>query len=108
MKTIRWIGKLIWKSTLWFLGLSIGLVIIYRFIPVPITPLMVIRLVEQAIDPEKEVRLVKDWVPISEMSKHAPQAVVGAEDQTFMKHFGFDFKSLEKAWESNKNNKRIR
>ena len=108
MKTIRWIGKLIWKSTLWFLGLSIGLVIIYRFIPVPITPLMVIRLVEQGLDPEKEVRLVKDWVPISEMSKHAPQAVVGAEDQTFMKHFGFDFKSLEKAWESNKNNKRIR
>ena len=98
MKTIRWIGKLIWKSTLWFLGLSIGLVIIYRFIPVPITPLMVIRLVEQGLDPEKEVRLVKDWVPISEMSKHAPQAVVGSEDQTFMKHCGFDFKSLEKAW----------
>lgn len=108
MKTIRWIGKLIWKTTLWFLGLSIGLVILYRFVPVPITPLMVIRLVEQGIDSEKEVRLVKDWIPISEMSKHAPQAVVAAEDQTFMKHNGFDFKSLKKAWESNKTNNRVR
>ena len=108
MKVIRWIGKFLWKSALWFFGLSIGLVIVYRFVPVPITPLMVIRLVEQGIDSEKEVRLVKDWVPISEMSKHATQAVVAAEDQTFFKHFGFDFKSLKKAWESNKTNKRVR
>ena len=108
MKVIRWIGKFLWKSALWFFGLSIGLVILYRFIPVPITPLMVIRLVEQGLDPEKEFRLVKDWVPISEMSKHAPQAVVASEDQTFMKHNGFDFKSMEKAWESNKTNNRVR
>jgi monofunctional biosynthetic peptidoglycan transglycosylase len=108
MKVIRWIGKFLWKSALWFFGLSIGLVILYRFIPVPITPLMVIRLVEQGLDPEKEFRLVKDWVPISEMSKHAPQAVVASEDQTFMKHNGFDFKSMKKAWESNKTNNRVR
>jgi monofunctional biosynthetic peptidoglycan transglycosylase len=64
--------------------------------------------VEQGLDPEKEFRLVKDWVPISEMSKHAPQAVVASEDQTFMKHNGFDFKSMKKAWESNKTNNRVR
>jgi monofunctional biosynthetic peptidoglycan transglycosylase len=108
MKVIRRIGKFLWKSALWFFGLSIGLVILYRFVPVPITPLMVIRLVEQGLDPEKEFRLVKDWVPISEMSKHAPQAVVASEDQTFMKHNGFDFKSMKKAWESNKTNNRVR
>jgi monofunctional biosynthetic peptidoglycan transglycosylase len=108
MNVIRRIAKFVWKSALWFFGLSIGLVILYRFVPVPITPLMVIRLVEQGIDPEKELRLVKDWVPIEEMSKHAPQAVVSSEDQTFMKHFGFDFKSLKKAWESNKKSKRVR
>jgi monofunctional biosynthetic peptidoglycan transglycosylase len=108
MNVIRWIAKFVWKSALWFFGLSIGLVILYRFVPVPITPLMVIRLVEQGLDPEKELRLVKDWVPIEEMSKHAPQAVVASEDQTFMKHFGFDFKSLKKAWESNKKSKRVR
>ena len=68
MKIVRLIWKVIWKTTVWFLGLSIGLVIIYRFVPVPITPLMVIRVFEQAFDPEKEVRLYKDWVSISNIS----------------------------------------
>ena len=108
MKGIRWIGKFIWKSTLWFFGLSIGLVILYRFLPVPITPLMVIRLVEQGFDPDKELRLAKDWVSISEMSKHAPQAVYAAEDQKFMDHHGFDMEAMKKACENNKKGKRIK
>lgn len=108
MKIIRWIGKLIFKITLWFLGLSIGLVILYRFVPVPITPLMVIRLVEQGLDPEKEFRLYKDWEPITNISKHAAQAVVAAEDQKFLDHRGFDFEAMEKAWEGNKKGKRIK
>ena len=108
MKGIRWIGKFIWKSTLWFFGLSIGLVILYRFLPVPITPLMVIRLVEQGFDPDKELRLAKDWVFISEISKHAPQAVYAAEDQKFMDHHGFDMEAMKKAWENNEKGKRIK
>lgn len=108
MKVIRWIGKLIWKISLWFFGLSIGLVILYRFVPVPITPLMVIRLVEQSFDPKKDVRLYKDWVSINEMSRHAPQAVYAAEDQKFMDHNGFDIEAMEKAWENNKKGKRIK
>ncbi|MBN7809589.1 monofunctional biosynthetic peptidoglycan transglycosylase [Algoriphagus sp. H41] len=108
MKIIRWIWRLIWKTSLWFLGLSIGLVIVYRFVPVPLTPLMVIRVVEQAFDKEKEMRLYKDWVPISEISKNAPQAVIAAEDQKFLDHNGFDFEAMEKAWENNKKGKRIK
>lgn len=108
MKVIRLIWRIIWKTTLWFLGLSIGLVIIYRFVPIPITPLMVIRVFEQAFDPEKDVRLYKDWVSISKISKHAPQAVIAAEDQKFLEHKGFDFEAMEKAWENNKKGKRIK
>jgi monofunctional biosynthetic peptidoglycan transglycosylase len=108
MKIIRWIWRLLWKTAIWFLGLSIGLVIIYRFVPVPITPLMVIRLFEQAFDPKKDVRLYKDWEPMSNISKNAPQAVVGAEDQKFLEHKGFDFEAMEKAWENNKKGKRIK
>lgn len=108
MKIIRWIGRVILKVTLWFLGISIGLVILYRFVPVPVTPLMVIRLAEQAFDSKKEMRLYKDWVSIEKMSRHAPQAVVAAEDQKFMDHRGFDFEAMEKAWENNKKGKRIK
>jgi monofunctional glycosyltransferase len=108
MKLIRWITKLLYKTALWFFGLSIGLVIVYRFVPVPITPLMVIRLVEQAFDEKKDMRLFKDWVSIGEMSRHAPQAVVAAEDQKFMGHRGFDLEAMEKAWNNNKKGKRIK
>lgn len=108
MKIIRWIGRVILKVTLWFFGISIGLVILYRFVPVPVTPLMVIRIAEQAFDSKKEMRLYKDWVSIEKMSRHAPQAVVAAEDQKFMDHRGFDFEAMEKAWENNKKGKRIK
>lgn len=108
MKVLRWIGRFIWKAAIWFFGLSIGLVILYRFVPVPITPLMVIRLVEQAFDPKKEVRLYKDWESIDNISRHAAQAVVAAEDQKFLDHNGFDIEAMEKAWENNKKGKRIK
>ncbi len=108
MKLVRWIGRLIFKITIWFFGLSIGLVVLYRFVPVPITPLMVIRLFEQAIDSEKDMRLYKDWEPIENISKHAAQAVVAAEDQKFLDHRGFDLEAMEKAWENNKKGKRIK
>ena len=108
MNLVRTIWRIFWKTTMWFFIISIGLTIIYRFVPVPITPLMVIRLVEQTFDPEKKVRLYKDWVPISEISRHAPQAVFAAEDQKFLTHKGFDFEAMEKAWENNKKGKRIK
>lgn len=36
------------------------------------------------------------------------KAVVASEDNLFMKHHGFSFKSMQKAWEHNKKGKRIR
>ena len=108
MKLVRTIWRIFWKTTMWFFIISIGLTIIYRFVPVPFTPLMVIRLVEQTFDSEKKVRLYKDWVPMSEMSRNAPQAVFAAEDQKFLDHKGFDFEAMEKAWENNKKGKRIK
>jgi monofunctional biosynthetic peptidoglycan transglycosylase len=108
MKILKWVWKFIWKSMLWFFILSIGLTILYRFVPIPITPLMVIRLVEQATDEKKEMRLYKDWVPMSEISKNAPQAVYASEDQKFLDHNGFDLEAMNKAWEGNKKGKRIK
>lgn len=103
-KLFRIIGKII----LWFFILSIGMTIVYRFVPVWITPLMVIRMVEQARDDQREVRMVKDWVPIRAISRHMPQAVVAAEDQRFLEHFGFDTEAIKKAMEENQEGKRLR
>lgn len=108
MKLIRWFFRLVLKIILWFFILSIGFTILYRFVPVPITPLMVIRLWEQAWDEKKDIRLTKDWVSMSKISRHMPQAVVAAEDQKFLDHWGFDMEAMEKAWEGNKKGKRIK
>ena len=108
MKLIKWIWRLIWKVTMWFLIISVGLTVLYRFVPVPLTPLMVIRFFEQAIDSEKDIRFSKDWVPFSEISKNAPQAVYASEDQKFLEHHGFDMEAMQKAWENNKKGKRVK
>jgi len=87
---------------------SFGLTLIYSFIPVYVTPLMCIRLVDQVFDEEKSVKLVKDWVPIDQISPHMVQAVVAAEDQKFLDHFGFDREAIEKALEGNKAGKNLK
>ena len=48
------------------------------------------------------------WVTYDDVSKFMPIAIVAAEDQNFPKHFGFDFKQIEKALKQNKRGKRIR
>ena len=77
-KIIRWTLAL-------FFGSSILAVVLYRFIPVYITPLMIIRYIQHS------------WVPLSEMSKYMPVAVIASEDQRFMTHHGFDYDAIEKA-----------
>lgn len=99
--------RLLWKTTLWFLGLSILSVILFRFVPVPVTPLMLIRCVEQKLD-GKEMKLKKDWEPLEKISPHMQLAVVCSEDQNFLKHNGFDFKAIDKAMEHNEKSKRKR
>jgi monofunctional glycosyltransferase len=64
-----------------------ALLMIYRFLPVPITPLMVIRLVEGE-------GLYKAWVPLEAIAPALPRAVVAAEDNRFCRHFGFDWQEL--------------
>jgi monofunctional glycosyltransferase len=108
MKVFRFLFRLVFKIIIWFFILSIGFTVLYRFLPVPITPLMVIRLWEQAFDEKKEMRLYKDWVSISKISKNVPQAVIAAEDQKFMEHNGFDIEAMKKAWENNQKGKRVK
>jgi monofunctional biosynthetic peptidoglycan transglycosylase len=84
-----------------FLTLSISLVVLYRFVPPPITPLMVIRLVEGE-------GLSKDWVAYDDISPQVFKAVIAAEDTRFCQHAGFDLKSIMDAWQSNRKGRRTR
>jgi monofunctional biosynthetic peptidoglycan transglycosylase len=84
-----------------FLTLSITLVVLYGLVPPPITPLMVIRLVQGE-------GLSKDWVSYDEVSPSVFKAVIAAEDARFCEHLGFDLEAIRKALHHNKKSRRLR
>lgn len=101
------IKRILWKTFLWFNIISIFLVLLFKFVPVPFTPLMTIRAIEQKMD-GKEMRSSHDWVPIEEISTNLQKAVIASEDGNFLTHNGFDFKAIEKAMENNEKGKKIK
>lgn len=90
-----------------FFASSILAVIIYRFMPVYVTPLMVIRSAEQLVSGEKPT-WKHTWVSFDKISPHLPMAVIASEDNRFATHNGFDFIEIEKAMKENEKRKRKR
>ena len=68
-----------WGLSLFFVT-SILAVVIYKFLPVYVTPLMVIRLFQQAGEGES-LKWHHTWVSLDEISPHMPVAVMASEDQ---------------------------
>jgi monofunctional biosynthetic peptidoglycan transglycosylase len=87
--------------------ISGGIVLLFRWVPVPITPLMLIRCVEQKAD-GKPMTLKHDWVNLEEISAKLQLAVVCSEDQNYLKHYGFDWVAIEKALKDNGKGKKLR
>lgn len=102
-KILRWIRNLV----LFFFISTILAVVVYAFVPVYLTPLMVINSVKSVFQGEKAT-FHHDWVPLEEISRWLPLAVVASEDNLFLNHPGFDFTQIEKAIEENKTRKRPR
>lgn len=76
-------------------------VALYRFVPPPLTFLMVQRLFEgRGFD--------RRWVALDDISPRLVGAVIAAEDSGFCEHRGFDFKAIEKAMRHNARSARIR
>jgi len=92
----------------WFFIISIVSVILFRFIPIPITPTMLYLLGEQVFDSERKVVLKKDWESLSNISPNMKLAVIAAEDQLFYEHYGFDFAAIKKAIRNNEKGKRLK
>lgn len=107
-KITQRVSRFLLKFGAVFFALSLFFVLLFRFVPVYVTPLMVIRVVEQLTE-GKELRLQHHWVPIEAISKNLPLAVFCSEDQNFVNHFGFDFKAIERAVAASQNGtKRLR
>lgn len=79
---------------------SLAQVLLFRFLPVPRTPLMYIRMVQY------DYGIEHDWVPMEEISDHMKIAIVAAEDGKFMSHNGFDADALFHAFKHNMKGKK--
>ena len=92
------IGIFLAKLFLWFVGLSLALVVLYRFVPPPVTATMLM----------DSNGITKDWEPLSNIDRNLVSAVIAAEDGKFCTHDGFDREAIEKAIERNAQGGRIR
>jgi monofunctional biosynthetic peptidoglycan transglycosylase len=76
-------------TIVWFIGISLVLVVVYRFVPVPVTATMLLN----------EHGITKDWTPLSRIDRDMVDAAIGAEDGKFCTHNGFDTEAIKKALE---------
>ncbi|MEX0341200.1 MAG: monofunctional biosynthetic peptidoglycan transglycosylase [Erythrobacter sp.] len=95
---MRWLVRFLFKALIGFVGLSLLLVVLFRFVPVPVTATML----------TDANGITKDWTSLSNIDRDMVRAVIAAEDGKFCLHDGFDREAIEQAIESNARGGRIR
>ena len=101
------IMRYFWKLIIWFNIISLFFVVLYKFVPVPYTPLMVIRYFENK-SAGKNIETKHHWVPIEDISKNLQKAVIASEDGRFFEHNGLDFSAMRKAAVGNFKGKKLK
>jgi len=104
---LRKVFKHLLRLIISLVALSILFVLLYKFVPVPYTPLMLIRYFEQKKEVEKPV-IHHKWIPLEEISINLQRAVIASEDQRFFEHKGFDLEQIQKARKENETRRRPR
>ncbi len=89
------------RAIVFFVGGSVLWVLIYRFVPPPITFTMI----GDIADGES---ISRDWMPLSQIDRSMVQAAIAAEDTKFCAHNGFDRDAIESAMKRNARGGRIR
>lgn len=95
------IGRWIIRGVFFFIIGSILWVLIYKFVPPPITATMIGDVVAGN-------GLKKDWMSLSRMDPDMARAAIAGEDGRFCSHQGFDRKAIEDAIRRNARGGRIR
>lgn len=96
-RVLRWLVR----GLVLLVLLPLPLLVLYRFVPPPGTPLMLIRALQgEGIE--------KTWRPLEAISPQAPRAVMASEDSRFCNHHGFDWIELGNAWTEWRRGRRLR
>lgn len=89
-----------------FIVLSVSLVLLYKYVDPPTTPLLWIRWAESGFDVERP-KLLGEWASLDDISPDLVRAVLTSEDQKFEWHGGFDWSAVKNAIEVNLNSNRL-
>jgi len=92
-KLLKKLPGFIVKLVLAFLVITVGLVLVYKYVNPPVTPLMIMRYVNSS-------GMYKEWKDYENISDNMKLAVIAAEDQKFASHRGFDLESIQDAIEN--------
>lgn len=108
----RHVGRFLWRwswrlALAWLAG-SLALVLLLRFVPVPYSGFMAERQLAAWASAEDNFRLRQRWVPLDQVSRELPIALVAAEDQKFPRHHGFDVDAIREAIEDAEDGERLR
>jgi len=104
----RRIWRVVWIAAVVVVSLPLLLIVLYRFVNPPLTPLMVQRFFQQVRSEEREVNFERDYISIDEISPHLVTAVIASEDGRFMRHKGFDVPQLKESYRENQRGRRVR
>ena len=97
----KWLAKLLLiKLPLAFIAVTVLWVLMLKWVPVWVTPLMVSRSIEYRSD--EDFRTHKKWRRYEKISPEMAKAVIASEDNLFAEHHGFDWKEMKKAIEDHK------
>lgn len=88
----------LFKATFWFLLVTSLWVLLYRFVPPPITATMLM----------DEHGATRDWTSMGNIDRSMAVAAIAAEDGNFCMHNGFDFAAIEQAWQERQSGQRQR
>jgi monofunctional glycosyltransferase len=86
-----WIRRTL--AVIFAFALPIPVLLIFRFVPLPGTPEMLINLI--TLNP-----VHYSWQSYDQIASSLPQSVIGSEDQNFCFHHGFDWKEIDQAIKS--------
>lgn len=90
----------LFRFVLGIMGLWLGGIIIFAFLPVPFSAVMVERQLGAWLSGDFRYVAHSDWVGMDEISPWMALAVIASEDQKFPTHWGFDVAAIQSVLDS--------
>jgi monofunctional biosynthetic peptidoglycan transglycosylase len=93
-KTRSWFRRILLLLVGVTVILPVAAIVLLRFVPPPITPLMLSTWISDG-------PITKRWMPLQSISPNLVRAVIASEDGKFCSHYGFDLEAIDKALANN-------